>query len=105
NFQEVVICFQLCVKSHSASLARHTASVEQHGTPPMVMNGTQVARVVASRNNKYINGTAVFANVGWRTHTLIKPEDLREDFMGLMVLPTCFSPLPISLGLGACGMP
>ncbi|CAG0893160.1 unnamed protein product, partial [Darwinula stevensoni] len=60
------------LRSHSASLARHTASVEQHETPPMVMNGTQVARVVASRNNKYINGTAVFANVGWRTHTLIK---------------------------------
>ncbi|CAG0883047.1 unnamed protein product [Darwinula stevensoni] len=62
-------------------------------------------RVTLSRNDKYVNGTAVVANVGWRTHTLIKPGTLPENITGLVMLPSSFSPLPISLILGTCGRP
>ncbi|CAG0901801.1 unnamed protein product [Cyprideis torosa] len=72
--------------------------------PGGTMQGTQVARVIASKNGKYPVGTEVVINAGWRTHTIVNPDTLPQHFGGIQYLPDLLD-LPKSLALGACGMP
>jgi prostaglandin reductase 1 len=59
-------------------------------------------RVLDSRNKKFPIGSNVYALVGWRSHTVLNPEDFAKN--NLFVLPD-FGGLPISLGIGYLGMP
>ncbi|XP_075267634.1 prostaglandin reductase 1 [Opisthocomus hoazin] len=64
-----------------------------------VMIGTQVARVVESKNLAVTVGTFVVANSGWRTHFISDGKDLE-------LLPSSWpESLPRSLALGTVGMP
>lgn len=61
--------------------------------------GEQIAKVIVSKNAKYPVGSIVRMHAGWRTHTLVKDaekEISRSAEMG---------DLPLSLMLGAMGMP
>lgn len=61
--------------------------------------GEQLAKVIVSKNAKYPVGSIVRMRAGWRTHTLVKDaekEIQRSAEMG---------DLPLSLMLGAMGMP
>ncbi|KAF5881150.1 prostaglandin reductase 1, partial [Clarias magur] len=63
------------------------------------MIGTQVSKVVQSRNTKYPVGSYVVANCGWRTHTLSDGSDLS------LIHSDWPKELPLSLALGTIGMP
>ncbi|KFV68616.1 Prostaglandin reductase 1 [Dryobates pubescens] len=64
-----------------------------------IMIGTQVARVVESKNPAFTVGAFVLADRGWRTHFI-------SDGKGLYFLPSPWpESLPRSLALGTVGMP
>ncbi|XP_036372489.1 prostaglandin reductase 1-like isoform X2 [Megalops cyprinoides] len=64
-----------------------------------VMIGTQVAKVLESKNPQFPVGCHVIGNCGWRTHTL-------SDGAGLMpMLSDWPQDQPLSLALGTIGMP
>lgn len=61
-----------------------------------------VFRVIESKNTKYQVGAKIFAQIGWRTHSVLKPEEHPAN--ELYELPD-FENFPYSLGLGVLGMP
>ncbi|XP_043370086.1 prostaglandin reductase 1 isoform X2 [Dermochelys coriacea] len=63
-----------------------------------LMIGSQVARVVESKNPTYPVGTYVVANSGWKTHFISDGKDLQ-------LLPPWPEKIPRSLALGTIGMP
>ncbi|KAM6949079.1 prostaglandin reductase 1-like [Aplochiton taeniatus] len=64
-----------------------------------VMIGTQVAKVIHSKNALFPEGCHVVGRCGWRTHTV-------SDGTGLVpLLPDWPQDLSMSLALGAIGMP
>ncbi|NXX78042.1 PTGR1 reductase, partial [Urocolius indicus] len=64
-----------------------------------IMIGTQVARIIESKNPAFTVGTFVVANSGWRTHFISDGKDLQ-------LLPSSWpESLPRSLALGTVGMP
>ncbi|XP_013164679.1 PREDICTED: prostaglandin reductase 1-like isoform X1 [Papilio xuthus] len=73
---------------------------------PTVMIGGQVAKIIASRNDKYPVGGYVSGYFGWRTHTIYNPNIIiaKADLLPTYLLPD-MSPYPVSLALGVLGMP
>ncbi|XP_063825701.1 prostaglandin reductase 1-like [Ostrinia nubilalis] len=71
---------------------------------PCDMIGGQVAKVTESRNPDYPVGAWVMGHFGWRTHTVVNPENSKFSNQKpyLYRLPD-FGELPVSLGLGVCG--
>ena len=72
-----------------------------------VMIGGQVAKIIESKNPKFPVGKRVRGYYGWRTHTIIDPDNW--DTSGFLnevpkVLPD-FGDLSSSLALGVLGMP
>ncbi|XP_061186650.1 prostaglandin reductase 1-like [Saccostrea echinata] len=63
------------------------------------MYGEQIAKVTVSKNPKYPVGTIVRLMSGWRSHTLVK--DTEKEIRRSAEM----SDLPLSLMLGAMGMP
>ncbi|XP_068090449.1 prostaglandin reductase 1-like [Hyperolius riggenbachi] len=64
-----------------------------------VMIGSQVGRVIESKNSEFPVGGYYVAQAGWRTHFI-------SDGKGLVPLPSSWpESLPRSLALGAVGMP
>ncbi|XP_062372595.1 prostaglandin reductase 1 [Sardina pilchardus] len=64
-----------------------------------VMIGTQVAKVVQSKNPSFSVGSLVVSRSGWRTHTV-------SDGSGAKLLLSDWpADVPLSLALGAIGMP
>ncbi|XP_064032670.1 prostaglandin reductase 1 [Pogoniulus pusillus] len=64
-----------------------------------IMIGTQVARIVESKNPAFTVGTFVVTNSGWRTHFISDGKDLQ------LLPPAWPESLPKSLALGTVGMP
>lgn len=58
--------------------------------------------VIESKNPKFSIGDKVFAQCGWRTHTIINPSQYTDH--EVYVLPD-FGTLPYSFGLSVLGMP
>lgn len=73
---------------------------------PTDMIGGQVAKIIASRNDKYPVGKYVSGSFGWRTHTICNPKTLvgKAGFLPFTLLPD-FGPHPVSIALGVLGMP
>ncbi|XP_072949350.1 prostaglandin reductase 1-like [Epargyreus clarus] len=69
---------------------------------PTDMIGGQVAKIIASRNEKYPVGRYVTGSFGWRTHTIVNTKK-RDPNLPLIILPDM--PYPNSLALGVLGMP
>lgn len=64
-----------------------------------VMIGSQIGRILKSKNPTFPEGSFVEARIGWRTHSISDGKNL--DLM----LPDWPSNIPRSLGLGIIGMP
>uniref|UniRef100_A0A336LIG0 Prostaglandin reductase 1 n=1 Tax=Culicoides sonorensis TaxID=179676 RepID=A0A336LIG0_CULSO len=73
--------------------------------PLNTMIGDQVSKVIQSKNTKYPVGTFVFAQTGWRTHTIINPKDSSFLEQNFYKLDYDFGKHPRSLAVGTCGMP
>lgn len=72
------------------------------------MIGSQVAKVIESKNPKFPVGKYVVAHVGWRTHTVLNEESDKKYYYSYELVPYVlpnFDGLSVSLGLGALGMP
>lgn len=71
---------------------------------PCDMIGSQVSKVIESKNTEYPVGSWVMGHFGWRTHTNVNPEfgKICPQKPYLYKLPD-FGDLPISLALGMCG--
>ncbi|XP_070848838.1 prostaglandin reductase 1-like [Chaetodon trifascialis] len=64
-----------------------------------VMIGTQVAKVIQSKNPAFPVGSHVVGRCGWRTHTVCDGTDL------IPIMPDWPQDVSLSLALGAIGMP
>ncbi|KAG9486632.1 hypothetical protein GDO78_006811 [Eleutherodactylus coqui] len=64
-----------------------------------VMIGSQVARIIESKNSAFPLGGYYLGNLGWTTHSISNGKDLRP------LLPEWPESLPRSLALGCVGMP
>jgi len=67
------------------------------------MIGGQVAKIIESKNEEYPEGAYLYGHFGWRTHTKTNPS-LADPLFKPYLLPD-FGDLPLSLALGALGMP
>lgn len=64
-----------------------------------------VFRVLESKNPEFPEGSTIFGQFGWRTHTVLNPVEVQKKaFQDCYVLPK-FDGHPTSLGLGCLGMP
>ncbi|KXJ69244.1 hypothetical protein RP20_CCG028142 [Aedes albopictus] len=68
-----------------------------------VMIGGQVAKVLDSKNTQFPTGTYVVGAFGWRTHTVCNPDKVDPPWKPYP-LPDVGGE-PLSLGIGALGMP
>lgn len=73
----------------------------------ITMIGSQVARVLESKNPAFKEGDNVVGYFGWRSMTVVNPNDVMSPYGGKArpyVLPD-FGDVPLSTGLGVLGMP
>ncbi|XP_031627908.1 prostaglandin reductase 1-like [Contarinia nasturtii] len=71
----------------------------------ITMIGSQIAKVIESKNSAYPKDALVCGYLGWRTHTIFNPNEVSgDDAIKTYILPS-FGGLPPSLGLGQLGMP
>lgn len=70
-----------------------------------VMIGSQVAKVIATKNDEYPEGTHVIGYWGWRNLTVVDPSRQTMSMMGAIQKLPDLGGLSPSLGLGAIGMP
>lgn len=68
------------------------------------MFGSQVGKVIESKNPDWPVGTHLVHYEGWRTHTLLTAQVIKEKHMIIKPLPE-MGDLPKSLGIGVLGMP
>lgn len=72
----------------------------------ITMIGSQVAKIIESKNPDFPVGKKVVANIGWRTHTIINPNAKSNvDFLQSPLILPDLGDLPSSLALGVLGMP
>ncbi|KAG5347573.1 PTGR1 reductase, partial [Acromyrmex charruanus] len=71
----------------------------------VTMIGSQVAKIVESKNPAFPVGKRIVGNLGWRTHTIINPKIEDQFFKQNPYLLPDIDDLPSSLGLGMLGMP
>lgn len=71
--------------------------------PGVTMIGGQVGKIIESKHPKYPVGAFMFGQYGWRSHTISNPE-VKDPAQMSYLLPS-MGPLPVSLGVGALGMP
>lgn len=71
------------------------------------MIGSQVAKIIDSKNSRYAVGKKIVGYLGWRSHTVLNPDTpaSKEQLMKAKpyVIPD-FGDLPSSLALGILGM-
>ena len=63
------------------------------------------SRVIQSKNERYPLGTQLVGYFGWRTHTIVNPDNTTADMTGQLTVLPDIGDLSPSLGLGALGMP
>jgi len=64
-----------------------------------------IFRIIKSNNQNYEVGQKVFCSTGWRTHSIINPNNLKEEALPKFYVLPDFGNLSPSLGLGVLGMP
>ncbi|MPC30868.1 Prostaglandin reductase 1 [Portunus trituberculatus] len=68
------------------------------------MFGSQVAKVIESKNPEWPVGTHLVHYEGWRTHSLLTAQYIKENQFTIKPMPEMGN-LPKSLGIGILGMP
>jgi len=76
-----------------------------HVSPGTTVMGTQIAKIIKSKNQNYKEGQKVFCSSGWKTHSIINPNIFKKDEMPRFYVLPDFGNLSPSLGLGVLGMP
>ncbi|XP_050501409.1 prostaglandin reductase 1-like [Diabrotica virgifera virgifera] len=66
--------------------------------------GSQVAKIVESKNSKFPEGTYIVGEYGWRTHTISNGKGAVNGLPSVWIIPD-IEDLPHSLALGVLGMP
>ncbi|RZB39601.1 prostaglandin reductase 1 [Asbolus verrucosus] len=89
---------EFLVEALYLSIDPYMRAIAKSYTPGQVMIGSQVARVIESRDPSYPLGTTIVGHLGWRTHTIVK----EPSNHGVYIVPD-FGNLPISLSLGVLG--
>ncbi|XP_046742911.1 prostaglandin reductase 1-like [Diprion similis] len=67
------------------------------------MIGSQIGKIIQTKNSKFRVGEYIFANVGWRTHTVVNEDDGGVFEQTPYIMPD-IEDLPRSLGLGTLGL-
>jgi len=80
----------------------YSVSLVNEGT---LMIGSQVAKVIESKNSEYEVGTLVIGYFGWRNLTVVDPKVVPTAMRNYMFKLPDIGGLSPSLGLGALGMP
>lgn len=72
----------------------------------ITMIGSQVAKIIESKNPAWPVGKRIVANIGWRTHTILDPAKFESEIISQKpyIIPD-LGDLPPSLALGILGMP
>lgn len=63
--------------------------------------------MIESKNENFPKDVIVFAQAGWRSHTIIDPKNFKPagfEKPDIYIIPD-FKDLPLSLGVGYLGMP
>lgn len=71
----------------------------------ITMVGTQIAKIIESKNPAFPVGKRIVGNLGWRTHTIVNPKFKDLMFQNHPYLLPDIGDLPSSLCLGILGMP
>lgn len=71
----------------------------------VTMIGSQVAKIIESKNSDFPVGKRIVGNLGWRTHTIVNPNSDDVIMLGKPYILPDIGDLPPSLGLGVLGMP
>ncbi|EGI64927.1 Prostaglandin reductase 1 [Acromyrmex echinatior] len=71
----------------------------------ITMLGTQIAKIVESKNPAFPVGKKIVGNMGWRTHTIVNPKFKDRVFQEHPYLLPDISDLPSSLCLGILVLP
>ncbi|CAH1977914.1 unnamed protein product [Acanthoscelides obtectus] len=66
--------------------------------------GSQVAKIIESRHEKFPVGKYVVGEFGWRTHTISNGKPMLNGVPQAWIIPDLGN-LPLSIALGALGMP
>ncbi|XP_051993852.1 prostaglandin reductase 1-like [Xyrauchen texanus] len=69
-----------------------------------VQYGTQLAKVLKSKDPEFPEGCYVLAECGWRTHTVTKSKGPNGPIL-TQIVPEWPKDIPMSLALGSLGMP
>lgn len=70
----------------------------------ITMIGSQVAKIIQSKNKDFPVNKYIVGQFGWRSHTISEGKSVSPDVMPPYILPD-FGKLPLSLALGSLGMP
>lgn len=71
----------------------------------ITMIGSQVAKIIESKNTEFPVGKRIVGYLGWRTHTIINPCSSEHDFTAIKpALVPDIKDLSPSLHLGILGM-
>ncbi|KAK9297154.1 hypothetical protein QLX08_009030 [Tetragonisca angustula] len=71
----------------------------------VTMIGSQVAKIIESKNTEFPVGKRIIGHLGWRTHTIVNPYSSEYDFLGIKpALVPDIKDLSPSLHLGVLGM-
>ncbi|KAG5868538.1 hypothetical protein JTB14_009242 [Gonioctena quinquepunctata] len=73
--------------------------------PGKTFLGSQVAKVLESKNPNFPEGKYVVGDYGWRTHTISTGKAPSNGFLNDWLIPDNIGDLPPSLALGVLGMP
>jgi len=81
---------------------RAYASQFKDGTP---MIGYQVAEIIETKNKDYPVGRRIVGHLGWRTHTIVNPNQKGDDLSHTPYVVPDLGNLPNSAAIGLLGMP
>ncbi|XP_052756404.1 prostaglandin reductase 1-like [Galleria mellonella] len=94
---------EFLVKAEYISVDPYMRSFASEQEPPYEQFGFQVGKVIESKNDEYQVNTYVFSHSGWRDHVLLT--DHPDDMFKIKPYKPEIGYLPLSLAIGALGMP
>ncbi|TRY70916.1 hypothetical protein TCAL_07525 [Tigriopus californicus] len=99
---------EILFKSEFISVDPYQRLFSTHLRPPTTMIGSQVAKVLESRDPQFPVGSRIVLYAGWVETGVTNPSKSSEDMFGLnqvVLAPPISAELSPSILLGVCGMP
>jgi prostaglandin reductase 1 len=98
-------CLEILVAAEYLSVDPYMRPYSDNLSPGKTMIGTQVAKILESKNPNWPIGKKILAGLGWSTHSTFNPEKIDENVTVMPRILPDFGDLPDSLALGTLGMP